>query len=72
MNWHKPTELPTPDTEVLAEVSGFTFAKFTVLRHDEFGWWQHMPKLGEFMCADGWVGTQGLEVIRWAYIEKDN
>lgn len=72
MEWHRATETPKPDTEVLAEVKGFKHNRFIVLKWSEKSWWQHIPRMNDIMPSDGWVGTQGLFVIRWAYIdEKD-
>lgn len=39
MKWHRSTETPRPDTEVLAEVKGFEHNKFIVLRWTKEGWW---------------------------------
>ena len=67
--WHKSTEHPKPDTEVLAEVKGFEHNRFAVLKWTKEGWWQHIPRMNDIMPSDGWIGTQGLFVIRWAYID---
>lgn len=73
MNWNYSPDVPDKagdTTEILAEVKGFDHAKYVILRFDpEYGWWQHIPKMNDRMPCDGWVGTQELEVIRWAYIE---
>lgn len=71
MKWHNATEIPSPDIEVIAEVEGFKYARFCVLRHTEEGWWQHIPKVFDRMPCDGWVGTGNVRVIRWRYIEED-
>lgn len=71
MKWHSSTETPRPDTEVLAEVKGFEHNKFIVLRWTKEGWWQHTPRLNDIMPSDGWIGTQGLFIIRWAYIKEE-
>lgn len=69
LEWHRSTETPKPDTEVLAEIKGFEHNRFAVLRWTKEGWWQHIPRMNDIMPSDGWIGTQGLFVIRWAYIE---
>ena len=71
MIWHNSTKKPKPDMEVLAEVKGFQHNKFIVLRYTKEGWWQHIPRMNDIMPSDGWIGTQGLFVIRWAYIKEE-
>ena len=69
--WNDHNVIPLSGKEVLAEVKGFKFAKYVVLRYDfEHGWWQHIPKLGTAMDADGWIGISGLTVVRWQYIDE--
>lgn len=72
MTWHLLTELPKPDTEVLVEVEGFTYATYAILMYDGYGnWLQHLPPMGNALPEGGWCGTAGLTVKRWAYIEED-
>lgn len=72
MKWHRATETPRPNTEVLAEVKGFNHNRFIVLQWTKEGWWQHIPRMNDIMPSDGWIGTQGLFVIRWAYIAEND
>lgn len=71
MTWHNSEEIPTPDTEVLAEVNGFRHNKFVVLMWTKECWWQHIPKIFNMMPTDGWISAQGLSIVRWAYIEDE-
>lgn len=69
--WHNGSELPRKDTEVLAKVKGFKFTSFKVLKHDGEFWWQHVPKLNDYMDADGWVGIKN-EILKWKYIDDNS
>lgn len=73
MKWHNALEMPKPDVEVLADVAGFAFAKYVVLKWDKDGfWWQHIPRLADAMTFDAWIACPELLVIRWAYIEEED
>lgn len=62
-------EKPEPDTEVLAEVEGFDYAKYTIVKWDGKYWLQHLPRLLKEMPFDGWFGFSGnITVKRWRYI----
>lgn len=71
MIWHEPTETPKPDTEVLAEVDGWKYAKYAVLKYVYDDWWQHIPANNETLRSDGWCGIEGITIKRWAYVEEE-
>ena len=72
MTWHYLPEIPKPDTEVLAEVEGFKYAMYAVLKFDDCYYWvQHLPPMGNAFPEGGWCGIGRLTVKRWAYIEEE-
>lgn len=71
LKWHDAErEKPKPDAEVLAEVDGYQFAKYTVVKWDGEYWLNHLPKIVKEMPTDGWFGfSKNITVKRWRNIE---
>ena len=70
MKWHKATELPQFDTEVLAEISNGTFSHYAILAYDGIitKGWKYIP-LFEYDPMGGKDLPDIVEILRWAYID---
>ena len=73
MIWHELPELPKPDTEVLAELSGdwnqYTGCKYAIVRL-HLGTWNIFCPNGRPQ-GDRWLTMNVLSIKRWAYIEEE-
>lgn len=64
-SWHDPKEkLPNDGQEVLC-VTNRRYNTFSVLKHDNHGWWQYVPFYG-----GGWLGYDG-DVLGWREIHEN-